>query len=236
MKFSYIPQKTKQVKDRSKSLRVLILTLIALAGWFNQASAQKNNLSDWNVPPPLLPGNTAKGNAAGKNGKSILLTLSDIKGVALPLAPPIQLPVLAAIATTSPLVNSPGQPVISNGGDNLPEIPSPETPDAPPLPKQNYQDASTSTVTDLPIPTEPELPVFPKEPSPSAQKTTVKGGLPLMPGVLSLPSPSIPSGDDLPVWTIPDLEENTSFKLITPVKAKAVKPRGKAAKKSTPNY
>ncbi|WP_143014157.1 hypothetical protein [Mucilaginibacter pineti] len=213
-----------------------MLTLIVTAGWFNQALAQKNNLSDWNVPPPVLPGNTAKGNATGKNGKSILLTLSDIKGVALPVAPPVQLPVLAAIATTPPLINPPGQPAISDAGNNLPEIPSPETPDAPPLPKQNYQDALTPAVTDLPIPTEPELPVFPKEPSPSAQKTTVKGSVPLLPDVLSLPSPSIPSGNDFPVWAIPDLEEHTSFKLITPVKAKAVKPRGRAAKKSTPNY
>lgn len=234
MESSYISQKTGKIRSGGKLLRILIFTLIAFAGCLNQAMAQKFNLSDWNVPPPLPPGTTTKGNTTGKaaTGKSAVLTLSDIRGVSLPAAPPVQVPVLAAVSTTSPSVNSPGQPTLLDAGAGLPDIPSPDAQDASQLPKQSLHDEVVSSIVDLPIPQEPEMPVFPAEPTASTQTTTAKSFIPLMPGVISLPSPSLPSDDGINPWSSPGIPDNTGFKLMTPADAKPTKSRGKGSEKA----
>lgn len=230
MNTSYIIKKTEKKGRRSKLLPILILMLIVVAGCLNEVLAQsRNNQSDWNVPPPLAPRNIKKGNTP--SGKQIVLTLSDIPAISLPPAPAVQMPVLAAIATTAPLINAPGQPVILDADAGLPEIPLPSAPDAPPLPKQSSQDAQVSPIADLPVPPSPELPAFPAEPKPSKQTTVVNGLIPVMPDVISPLTISLPTGGVLIAWPTPGIPENISFKLVIPAGSKAIKPRGKGVKK-----
>jgi len=230
----YITQKTEKTGRRSKLLSISILMLIVVAGCLNEAIAQsRNNQSDWNVPPPLAPRNIQKGNTTGKtpSGKPIVLILSDVPAISLPPAPAVQMPALAAIATTAPIINASGQPDILGADAGLPEIPLPSAPDAPPLPKQSSQDAQVSPVADLPVPTSPEMPVFPAEPKPSKQTTVVNGLIPVMPDVISPLTISLPGGGGLIAWPTPGIPENISFKLVIPAGSKAIKPRGKGVKK-----
>jgi hypothetical protein len=232
MKTLYSQKKTERIRGRTKLLPILILTLIALACSLNEAMAQKGNLSDWNVPPPLPPRNLPKGNT-GKlvPGKPIVLTLKDIPAISLPPGPAVQMQALAAIATTSPLVNAPDQPTILGIETQLAEIPLPGAPDALPLPQQSPQDVSVTATFDLPVPESPEMPVSATEPTPSGQTSTAKGPLPVMPDVMNQPSPVLPQGDGPAIWSTPGILENVSFKLATPAAKKAIKARGKGAKK-----
>jgi len=233
MKMSSYIQRTGGIKGRGKLLPVLIVTLIAVTCFLNPASAQKNNLSDWHVPPPLPPGSITKGATTGKSatGKPVILTLSDVPAASLPAGPAVKLPMLAAISTTSPLVNSPDQPIILGVDAGLPEIPLPGAPDAAPLPKQSYQDTQIPAGTDLPVPAAPEMPAFPPEPTPTGQTTGVKASIPLTPDVVSLLPFSLHAGGGLVTWSTPGITENISFKLKVPAEEKGIRHSGKAHKK-----
>lgn len=216
-------KKTGKIKARGKMLMAVVFTIMATAGCLNQAVAQsKANQSDWNVPPPvpppLHPGTQVKGGTNGKSplDKPISLNLSDIPPVALPPAPPVQMPVLAAISTTSPAVNTPDQPTILGIEGNLPEIPMPGAPETPALPKQSLRDLPATSVPELPIPTSPELPASPAEPAPSGQAAPANLFMPAMPDVLSpvtIKQPATNSG--LEPWRSPGISENAVFKLTT---------------------
>ncbi|WP_184546193.1 hypothetical protein [Mucilaginibacter sp. FT3.2] len=239
---TYISKNKRKIWPGGKLLPVLILTLIIVGGYLSPARAQsKANQSDWNVPPPipppLHPGTTTK---AGSNGKvtadkSVVLSVSDIPPVALPVGPPVQMPVLAAITTTPPPVNAPRQPTIPGTDAGLTEIPPPNVPDAPPLPTQSVNDAPVTTIPDLPIPESPELPAQPAQPISSGQATGTPGIIPVMPEVLSQPSPSIPAGAGADAWFIPSIPENTNLKLTGPTGTKATKTGGKGPKKVKPH-
>jgi hypothetical protein len=215
-------KKTRTTKARSKLLQALFFTIIAIACFLNHATAQsRNNQSDWNVPPPvpppLHPGTQVKGGANGKSAldKPVALTLSDIPPVSLPPAPPVQIPVLAAISTTSPVVNNPDQPTILGIGGNLPEIPMPDAPETPALPKQLPRDLPVTSVPELPIPASPELPALPAEPVPSGKPTPANISMPAMPEVLSPAMPKLPANSGgLEPWPSPGIPENANFKLV----------------------
>jgi hypothetical protein len=218
MNLLLIIKKKGRIKGRGMLLPVLVLTLIAITGCLTPAIAQnRNNQSDWNVPPPLAPRNLIKGDIAAKNtaAKPVLI-LSDIPAIAQPPGPPVQMPVLAAIGTTVPVVNIPDQPNGRGDGIVLNDIPMPAAPDAPPLPKQNLHDAPVTAVPDLPVPESPELPPLPAEPIPSAQTATISGAIPVMPDIVSPPELSLPPAGDLDPWSTPGIPENASFKLVIP--------------------
>jgi hypothetical protein len=220
---TYLIKKTRKIKADGKMLIALVFITITLAYCPNQAIAQsRNNQSDWNVPPPvpppLHPGTQAKGGNSGKPelDKPVALSLSDIPPVSLPPAPPVQMPVLAAVSTMSPVVNTPDQPTILGIGANLPEIPMPGAPETPALPKQSLRDLPVTSVPELPIPASPELPALPAEPVPSGQPTPANVSMPAMPEVLNPAMPNLPANSGgLEPWPIPGIPENANFKLIT---------------------
>jgi len=230
---TYRVKKLKKLKGRSKLLRALVFTIIAVACGLNQAIAQsKANQSDWNVPPPvpppLHPGTQVKGGTNGKPplDKPVALSLSDIPPVSLPPAPPVQMPVLAAISTTPPVVNAPNQPTILGIGANLPEIPLPGAPETPGLPKQSPRDLPVTSIPELPIPASPELPALPAEPVPSGQPAPANVSMPAMPEVLNPVTPKLPANSSgLDPWPSPEIPENANFKLITTA-VKHSKPHG----------
>jgi len=236
---TYLIKKSKKIKVRSKMLMALVFTIITIACCLNQAIAQsKTNQSDWNVPPPvpppLHPGTQVKGGPNGKPplDKPVSLSLSDIPPVALPPAPPVQMPVLAAISTTSPAVNTPNQPTILGIGANLPEIPMPGAPETPALPKQSLRDLPVTSIPELPIPASPDLPALPAEPVPSAQPTPVNVSMPAMPGVLNPVTLNLPANSGgLEPWPSPGIPENATFKLITTAIKESKKGGTKGAQK-----
>jgi len=207
----YIIQKTRKIAGRIKFLTVLILTFVAFAGSWNTAGAQTGNLSDWNVPPPLPPGNITKGNISGK-GKKMVLTLTDVPAVSLPVGPPLQIPDLAAVSATAPSVASPGQPVLLGIEPGLPEIPLPAAPVAPALPRQSVRDMPIQRIIDIPAPPAPEMPALPSVPAFSGQTGAVKMSIPLMPDIVSLPSPVLPPDGAIISWAIPRIPETVTVK------------------------
>jgi len=203
--------------------------------WFvfasiSEHSAAQNNQSDWNVPPPLAPANTAKaGTANGKstNGKSVVLTLTNIPAVSLSATPAAQLPALAAVSSTPPVVSAPDQPAVSGVLLGLPEIPMPSAPLEPNMPQQTLHDAIIPSNIDLPLPAEPDLPPFPAEPKSSGQIQSLKTFLPLMPGLVSLPAPSLPANAIFSSWSIPGIPESLPVKLSVTAETQGIKPRSK---------
>ncbi|WP_162996448.1 hypothetical protein [Mucilaginibacter celer] len=212
--------------------------MAAITVCVNRTVAQtRNNQSDWNVPPPVIPGTITKG-STNKNGaannKQITLTLTDVPVVSQPAVSPVPVPVLAAVSTTPPPVNAPDQPL--TGQDGLPDIPSPDAPEAPALPKQSLKDlpVATSSMIDLPLPESPELPPAPTEPTPSGVSGISNGSVPLMPNLFDSFPLSLNSADVIP-WSVPVLPESLSFKLIMPADEKNSKPGGKAIKRNKPH-
>ncbi|MBB3057051.1 hypothetical protein [Mucilaginibacter gotjawali] len=195
----------------------------------NSATAQARNLSDWNVPPPLPPGSSTKGNTTGKpaTAKSILLIPGDIPIPSQPAAPPVKMPYLAAIVTTSPFAASPGQPYKLSIDVEGPDIPLPGAPDAPPLPQQTMQDKPAPEVIDLPAPPPPDMPPLPQQPASSGQTTPGKLPLPLMPEVLSLQSPLLPPASAPMYWPTPAIPGNASIRLTIAAGEKSVKGKRK---------
>lgn len=238
---TYSNKNKRKIWPGGKLLPVLILTLIATAGYLNPAIAQsKANQSDWNVPPPIPPPLHPGVNTKGNNNKvtadkPVALSVSDIPPVSLPVAPPVQMPVLAAIATTPPSVNAPHQPTIPGADVGVNEIPSPNAPDAPALPKKLVNDAPATAVPDLPVPESPELPAQPVQPIPSGQATGTHGPIPVMPEILSQPSPLIPLGAISDALLIPSIPGDAGFKLTGPTGTKAIKTGGKGPKKVKPH-
>ncbi len=225
----YIVQKKKKNRRRNRLLSVWV-GLIAVLGSMDHATAQSRyNQSDWNVPPPLTPGTITKGNTPGSSstGKPVVLTLTDIPMVSQPFVSTTQAPVLAAIGTTPPVVDAPGQPNIDGAAIGLPEIPSPGAPETPHLPKQTMQDLQFSSVIDLPVPESPELPPASVEPTVSGKINMIKGPVPVMPEITDVMPVLQPTGDINP-WSIPQIPENTGFKLALPTGTKEDKARGKS--------
>jgi hypothetical protein len=235
MRSSYKLKKTIKIRGRSSWLPFLLFTLMAVAGFLNPATAQRNNLSDWAVPPPLPPGNITKGDATGKpaTGKSPVLTITDIPAISLPQTSGVQLPLLAAISTTPPAVNTPDQPTIS-GIVGLPEIPMPGTPESPNMPERTLQDAQTPQVVDLPMPASPDLPPLPAEPTASGSANNEKGIYPVMPDVVSSSISGLPLSGALLPWSTPGIPENVTFKLIMPGDTKGGRYGGKGTPKAKP--
>ncbi|QHS55450.1 hypothetical protein GWR56_07810 [Mucilaginibacter sp. 14171R-50] len=204
MKTTY-PRIATNNNRRPVSLPVLILLLLAITGSVTPALAQRGNLSDWRVPPPLPPGTITKGTTTGKSGteQSVSLILIDIPGVALPLVSPVKSPVLAAISRVSPAVNNPDQPAATSTIAASADIPLPVAPDMPPLPQLSLQDAAVPATIEVPMPEEPQMPPAPKQPVSSGANSTQRAIL-LMPDIVT-PSPlSLPAGNGLIPWPIPD--------------------------------
>lgn len=202
---------------RTKLLPAMVLAAVMALASFNRASAQINNASDWNVPPPLPPGSVTKGVTTGK-AATVVLSLVDISAGSLPAVRLAQIPGLAPVATTSPAVNTPEQPaepaIISTG---IPEIPHPGAPDAPPLPKQVMADVQIPLATDLPFTAAPEMPPLPPEPSVIGQSVvTVKRSVPLLPGMVSAPTPILPAGKNIVIWPTPAIVGSGSIKPTAP--------------------
>jgi hypothetical protein len=228
MEMSYIVQKKKKNRRRNRLIPGFVWLIIVL-GCLDHANAQnRNNQSDWNVPPPLTPGTITKGNTPGNAaaGKPVVLTLTDIPVLPQPVVPATQMPVLAAIGSIPPVVAAPDQPNINGAVAGLPEIPSPEAPEAPHLPKQTMQDLQLSSVMDLPLPESPELPPFPVEPTASGKINMIKGPVPVMPDIAGT-IPIVQPPGDLTPWSIPQIPDNTGFKLAIPIGAKEDKAKGR---------
>lgn len=229
MKISYKFRQAERIRGRSKLIPVLLLAAMSVC--VNRTLAQsRNNQSDWNVPPPLVPGTINKGNISksGSAGKQPTLNITDVPAVSQPAVAPVQMPVLAVILTTPPPVNMPDQPVIV-GQPGLPDIPSPEAPEVPSLPKQTLKDVpvAASVLIDLPLPESPEMPPQPTAPAPSGVSTVLKGSIPVMPGVFDAFPFSLNPGDVAP-WSVPLIPESASFKLVIPADDKSSKPGSKA--------
>lgn len=226
---SYIVQRKNKNRRRSRLIPGFVWLLVVF-GCLGHATAQnRNNQSDWNVPPPLTPGTITKGNTPrnGQGGKPIVLTLTDIPAVAQPFVSATQAPVLAAIGSTPPVADVPDQPDIDGASTGLSEIPLPEAPETPHLPKQTIHDLQFSSVTDLPLPESPELPQAPVEPTVSGQVNIIKGPIPVMPDIAGTIPLLQPSGDLMP-WSIPEIPESDSFKMVSPSGAKDDKLKGKS--------
>ncbi|WPV01138.1 hypothetical protein SNE26_05080 [Mucilaginibacter sp. cycad4] len=225
---SYIVQKKKRNRQLGRLIPCFIWLLAVWGGLDHAVAQNRNNQSDWNVPPPLTPGTITKGNTRGNSsaGKPIVLTLTDIPVVAQPFVSSTQMPVLAAIGSTPPVVDAPGQPEINGATAGLPEIPSPEAPETPQLPKQTMQDLQFSSVIDLPLPESPELPPSPVEPTVSGQVNIIKGPIPVMPDITGTVPLLQPSGNLIP-WSIPEIPESESFKMTSPAGTKDDKLKGK---------
>ncbi|WP_295673358.1 hypothetical protein [uncultured Mucilaginibacter sp.] len=229
MAIVYINIQTKKINGGKKLLLALLFALIALTISLNSAIAQARNLSDWNVPPPLPPGSTTKGNTAGKQAaaQSLLLSPGDIPIPAQPAAPPVKMPYVAAIITTSPFAAAPGRPEKMSTELESTDIPLPEAPDAPPLPQQTIQDKPAPEVIDLPAPPPPDMPPLPQEPASSGKTTPGKLSIPVMPEVLSLKSPLLPQVNTPTYWSTPAIPGTISIKLTVATDKKAVKGRRK---------
>jgi hypothetical protein len=229
MEMPYIVQKKKKNRRRNRLISGLVGLLIVL-GCSDHAIAQsRNNQSDWNVPPPLTPGTITKGGARGNGsaGKPIVLTLTDIPAVPQPFVSVTQMPVLAAISSTPPVVDVPDQPNTNDAAAGLSEIPSPEAPEAPHLPKQTLQDLQFSSVMDLPLPESPELPAAPIEPTISGHVNIIKGPIPVMPDITGT-VPLLQPSENLTPWSIPKIPESEVFKMIPPNGGKDDKLKGKS--------
>jgi hypothetical protein len=229
MGMSYIVQKKNKNRRRNRLIPCLV-GLLVIWGCLDHATAQnRNNQSDWNVPPPLAPGTITKGNTPrnGLAGKPIVLTLTDIPAVAQPFVSATQAPVLAAIGSTPPAIDAPDQPGFNGAGAGLSEIPLPEAPETPHLPKQTIHDLQFSSVMDLPLPESPELPQAPVEPIVSGQVNIIKGPIPVMPDITGTVPLLQPSGDLMP-WSIPEIPESENFKMVSPPGAKDDKLKGKS--------
>jgi hypothetical protein len=206
-------QTTTTIRTRIKLMPAVISLLITVAVSINKAIAQSDVLSDWRVPPPLPPGNLTKGNNTGKEAKSKSITLS-FTDVLVPLQPTIssvRLPALADISTILAAVDVPGQPIISDSETGLPEIPLPDGPDAPALPKKTQVDAPTPIIIDLPVPAAPEMPPIPIEPASVGQTKGEKGTVPITPDVGSQPPPSLPHQDNFATWPTLGIPENENI-------------------------
>ena len=224
----YIVQKKSKNRRRNRLIPGLVWLLVVL-GCLDHATAQnRSNQSDWNVPPPLTPGTITKGNTPrnGLAGKPIVLTLTDIPVVTQPFVSATQVPVLAAIGSTPPVVDAPDQPDINGVSAGISEIPLPEAPETPHLPKQTINDLQFSSVMDLPLPESPELPQAPVEPTASGQVNIIKGPIPVMPEVTGTVQLLQPSGDLMP-WSIPEIPESENFKMVSPSGAKDDKLKSK---------
>ena len=233
MKALYIPPKMKKLRCRIRLLPALVFTLLIVAGSLGRATAQRGNLSDWNVPPPLPPGSITKGNTTGRGAKGKLITLSpsDVPVPKMPGTGPVQLPLLAAISSTPLALGVDDQPVITDGNAGFLEIPLPAAPDAPAMPQRSIQDVQLPQVIDLPEPTAPELPPIPAEPISSGKIKSNRVTAPVMPDVLGAPTFSIPSGFGFYAWPIPGIPENVTVKFEAPPPPKSGRPGGKATKK-----
>lgn len=225
----YIVKKKNKHRQRDRLIPGFVWLLVVL-GCLGRATAQnRSNQSDWNVPPPLTPGTITKGNIQGNGpaGKPIVLTLTDIPTVLQPFVSATQMPVLAAIGSTPPMVDAPDQPGINGASTGLSEIPLPEAPETPHLPKQTIYDLQFSSVMDLPLPESPELPLSPVEPTVSGQVNIIKGPIPVMPDITDAVPLLWPSGDLMP-WSIPEIPESENFKMVSPSGTKDDKLKGKS--------
>lgn len=225
----YIVKKKEKNRRRNRLIPGIVWLIVVLCSADCAIAQNPSNHSDWNVPPPLTPGTITKGNTPGNNtaGKPVVLTLTDIPMVSQPFVSATQAPVLAAIGTTPPEVNAPEQPNMDGAAIGVPQMPSPEAPETPRLPKQTMQDLQFSSVIDLPVPESPELPPASVEPTVSGKINMIKGPIPVMPQITDLMPVLQPSGDIIP-WSIPQIPENTGFKLAVPAGTKEEKSKGKS--------
>ncbi|MES2112879.1 MAG: hypothetical protein V4577_29280 [Bacteroidota bacterium] len=208
-------------KWRGVPFLVLIISFVQISASF----AQSTNLSDWHVPPPLSPGNTAKGDATGKNAKSspVTLILVDIPAPQLPKGPPIQLPRQASISAIAPAVNAPEQPVAAG----TTAVPSPATPDAPAMPQLQLQDEQAAI--DMPNPAAPELPPVPAEPLPS-KTMNINTRFPIMPAMIDQVSVVFPTDATQNYFPMPLMPENNRENINMPPATENDKQRVKPKK------
>jgi len=228
MRMLHIVQKKNKNRRRNRLLPGIVWLTVVLCSADHVIAQSTSNHSDWNVPPPLTPGTITKGSIPSNvtAGKTIVLTLTDIPVVSQLFVSATQAPVLAAIGTTPPVVDAPGQPNIDGVGTGLPEIPTPEAPETPHLPRQIMQDLQFPSVIDFPVPESPELPPASVEPTVSGKINMVKGPVPVMPEITDTMPVLQPTGDITP-WSVPQIPENTGLKLAAPTGTKEDKARGK---------
>jgi len=213
---SYYKQARTEKAGMPKSLVVFfILLCMAIIGFGDVANAQRTNQSDWNVPPPLAPGTTTKGDIDGRAGNSgvAVLAFVDVPTAiqAAAAAPFIE---LAPVSITPPGANQPQQPEPVEVLAALPDVPVPEIPEMPGMPERTIQDMPEPIVIDLPMPTAPEMPPAPKEPTGNAiQNISTSGLLPLMPEV-NAPAVIVGPPPGSTLFTTPGVPQTIDFKLI----------------------
>jgi hypothetical protein len=212
---------------------IIILLLIALTGSEKYAFAQtKNNFSDWNVPPPLPPGNPAKGEA--KNKTAVIPPLTDVPPVTLPKTDEVKIPALPPVLLSAPVVSAPEQPLFPDSPFQLDDIPLPLIPDAPVLPQQNLQDQLSETDTELPVVASPEMPDFPNIPDITVDRfPNIAVPIPLLPAILKPPVPGLPQWASFSFtgWAIPPVPSNVHFALVLPQGSGTIKSKPKTTKK-----
>jgi hypothetical protein len=203
------PVKLKQGGNPGARPLIFLAAFTVLIGCFCNASAQRGNQSDWNVPPPLAPGTITRGDNDGRPGTSgkAALIFTDVTPAAQATSV-VSVPELPPISTVPTEVNSPEQPVSEDALAALTDIPLPQVPEMPAMPGLSLQDVAEPLVTDIPMPAVPDMPPLPSEPTGSAsQNTTSSGLLPLMPAVSASPVSFNGPPAEAVIWTTPAIPQ-----------------------------
>jgi hypothetical protein len=224
-------------KTYIKLFVICILVALAVLGTIKRANAQTGNFSDWNVPPPLPPGNVTKTTVPGKNCTHVIIApFVDVPVPAMPKTSPVQVPRLGAVSLTAPAADAPQQPGFPQVSGNLPQTPNPAAPDAPALPQQNQQDAATPTVINLPEPSAPSMLDFPKLPDVSTGNArNLPMPIPILPGVQHTGLTFAPLSAPGNAWSIPGIPQNISMVLVLPNDPGNTRPAPKPSPKTKSN-
>ncbi len=177
----------------------------------NFSWAQVANQSDWNVPPPLAPGTTTKGDAEGRPGSRSMavLRISDVTATIQPSAP-YSVPEITPVSTAAPAANQPEQPA-SEMIAAMPDTPLPEVPETPQMPDRTLQDAPEPPLVAVPMPATPELPPPPQMPTGTISPATPNVGLfPLLPAVTQSILLTPPPAATI-LWKTPGIPESINL-------------------------
>jgi len=209
---------------------VLFVTLIL--GARNALCQHRGDFSDWNVPPPILPGGLKKG--AVTNTTIKLQPPADVPAPVLDLDPDFKLLSPAQVVPTLTDVEVPDQPLFPGMPFAVVAIPSPSAPKIIELPLKAPQDEVTERATDIPLVQEPEMPELPKMPAVvEGQASDAPNRLPLIPSIIKQPVPELIADTPFPFdeWPVPPIPLTIHLTVVLPGEADDNKPLPKALKK-----
>jgi len=210
----------------------IILFVTLILGARNALGQRRSGFSDWNVPPPILPGGLKKGGVT--NDKIKLQPPADVPAPVLDLDPDFKLLPPAQVGLTPTDVEVPGQPLFPAMPFAVVEIPSPSAPKIIELPLKAPQDEVTEGATDMPLVQEPEMPELPKMPVVvEGQASDAPNRLPLIPSILKQPVPELITDTPFPFteWPVPPIPLTIHLTVVLPGEADDNKPLPKALKK-----